>query len=334
VSWQAPASPGVSTITLQVTNQINLSTTVSIGVLTKNTSLPSQTPLIWYPFDIDGRNAISNSFNATIIGATKTDDPWGVPLKAYRFTSGQNIIYTANNADLNFANAVSLSCWVKCEQLGSERFIISHGSWQQRYKLSIIPEGKFRWTVKTSTGVSDLDGSAPINLNQYYHVAAVYTGYSMELYVNGVLDSFKAFSGSILTSTKPITIGRMDNVETQYGLLGSVDEFKLWNTEIPPSQIEQLKNQWPTIARSLESDPILRIYPNPAQREITIELDGSVQPERISLFTTNGIEVSGLHVKIQNYGIRIEVPPTPPGIYILKIILKDGKTIMKKIILQ
>jgi len=334
VSWQASATPGVSTITLQVTNQVNLSTTVSSGALTKNTSLAFQTPLIWYPFDVDNRNAVADRFHATVTGATKTADAWGVATKAYRFTSVQNMIYTDNNADLNFADAVSLSCWVKCEQLGSERFIISHGSWQQRYKLSITPEGRLRWTVKTSTGVSDLDGSAPIDLNRYYHVTAVYTGYSMELYVDGVLDTFKAFSGAIQPSTKPITIGRMDNVETQYALLGSVDEVKLWNTEIPPAQIEQLKNQWPTIAGVLESDPISRIYPNPAERVIHVELEGSIQPERISLFTADGMEVTRLQVKIQSSGMRIEIPQSLSGLHLLKIVMKDGRVFIRKIIIR
>ena len=334
VSWQAPATAGVSTITLQVTNQVNLSTTVSIGALTKNTNLASQTPLIWYPFDTDNRNAMADRFHAIVIGATKTADAWGVALKAYRFTSGQNMIYTDNNADLNFADAVSLSCWVKCEQLGSERFIISHGSWQQRYKLSITPEGRLRWTVKTNTGVSDLDGSSLIDLNRYYHVTAVYTGYSMELYVDGLLDTFKAFSGAIQASTKPITIGRMDNVETQYALFGSVDEFKLWNVEIPPAQIEQLKNQWPTFAQNLSENPVSKIYPNPAERVIHVELDGSVQPDRISLFTVDGIEVSGLKVKTQSLGMQIEIPPTRSGIYLLRIILKDGQVITRKIVIS
>jgi hypothetical protein len=251
VVWQAPATPGVSTITVKVTNQKKLLTTVSIGALTKNTSLSFQPPLIWYPFDSDNRNAISDRFHATVTGATKTEDAWGNALKAYRFTSGQNIIYTDNSDDLNFSDAVSLSSWMKCEQLGSERFIISHGSWQQRYKLSITPEGLIRWTVKTSTGVADLDSSKPIELNRYYHVTAVYTGFSMELYIDGVLDSFKAFSGAIQASTKPLAIGRMDNLETQYALLGSVDEVKLWNVEISPVQIEQLKSRWPTGVKGL-----------------------------------------------------------------------------------
>ncbi len=334
VIWKAPATPGVSTITLQVTNQDKFSSTMSIGALTKNTNLPAQTPLIWYPFDADNRNAVADRFHATVSGATKTDDAWGVASKAYRFTSGQNIIYTENNADLNFADAVSLSCWVKCEQLGSERFIISHGSWQQRYKLSITPEGRLRWTVKTSAGVADLDGSTPIGLNRYYHVTAVYTGYSMELYIDGVLDTFKAFSGTIQPSTKPLTIGRMDNVETQYALLGSVDEIKLWNVEIPVAQIEQLKNQWPTLAQISENNPIERIYPNPAERVVNVEFNEPVRAEHIyiSLFNANGMEVSGFHVRVQSSGLRIEIPQTCSGLHLLRITLNDGRVLTRKII--
>jgi hypothetical protein len=334
VTWQAPSTPGVYTITLLVTNQEMLQTNVSLDALVKNTNIAFQTPLIWYPFDSDSRNAVADRFHATVSGATKTEDAWGTASKAYRFTSGQNIISTENNEELNFADAVSMSCWVKCEQLGSERFIISHGSWQQRYKLSITPEGRFRWTVKTSVGVADLDGSAPISLNRYYHVTAVYTGYSMELYIDGVLDTFKAFSGAIQASTKPLTIGRMDNVETQYALLGSIDEVKLWNVEIPASQIEQLKNRWPTLAQTIETDPILRVYPNPVNRVINVEFNGSVRINHISLINANGLEVSGLQVHSQSSALKIEIPQTGSGLYLLRITLNDGRVLNRKIIVR
>jgi len=334
VTWQSPASSVVGNITVQVTNQDLLSTTVSTGALVKDTSLTYQFPLIWYPFDFDSKNAAADRFHATVSGATKTEDARGISSLAYSFTSGQNIIYTENNADLNFGDAVSLSCWVKCEELGSERFIISHGSWQQRYKLSITPEGRLRWTVKTSTGVSDLDGSSPIELNRYYHVTALYTGYSMELYVDGVLDTFKAFSGTIQTSTKPLTIGRMDNVETLYALRGSVDEVKLWDKEIPVRQIGQLKNQWATSAGIVENDPVAFIYPNPADAVVYIDFPDAMNVEHISIIAPDGREMKHFTSDKQNSRIRIEISQTLSGLYLLKLILKNDQVITRKFFIR
>jgi len=332
VSWQAPGNPQVGTITLTVTNQDMLSTTITAGALVKDTSFAAQNPLIWYPFDTDNRNAVDDNFHATVSGVTKTDDARGIPSLAYRFTTGQNIIFTENNSALNFGDAISVSCWVKCEQLNTERFIISHGSWQQRYKLSITPEGRFRWTVKTETGVSDLDGSSPIELNRYYHLTALYTGYSMELYVDGALDTFKPFNGTIQPSTKPLTIGRMDDVETLYALRGSVDEVKLWDKEIPVSQIGQLKNQWATPAGIDENETAVRFYPNPARKQFYVEIDGSSRAKLVSLFALDDRKIADYPVVSKDSPIVIEVPQLLSGIYFCKIRLENGKMVIQKIV--
>lgn len=334
VTWQAPENPVVATITVQVTNQDMLSTVVSAGALVKDTSLASQAPLIWYPFDSDNKNAAADRFHATATGVSKTEDARGMSSLAYRFTSGQNIIYTENHDDLNFSGPVSLSCWVRCEQFGSERFIISHGSWQQRYKLSITPEGRLRWTVKTSTGVSDLDCSSPIDLNRYYHVTALYTGYSMELYLDGELDTFKAFSGTVLSSTKPFTIGRMDNLETQYALLGSVDEVKLWDKEIPVSQVGKLKNQWATPFGIDENELLANVYPNPSDGMIYITFNATVKAEQVSLHSSDGRKLADYKPEYQSSPVKIQIPRASPGIYLLKVIMNNGSIISRKIILK
>lgn len=334
VTWQAPETPSVGSISLTVSNQDNLSTTVSIGALVKDTTMAVQTPMIWYPFDQDNNNAVANQYHATVSGASKTADPRGAPSLAYRFTAGSNIIYTDNHADLNFEDAVSLSCWVRCEELGTERFIISHGSWQQRYKLSITPEGYLRWTVKTSTGVADLDGSAPIELNRYYHVSVLYTGYSMELYVDGILDSFKSFSGTIQASTKPITIGRMDNTETLYSLRGSVDEFKLWDKEISIPQIEMLKTQWATPIGIEENDPVARIYPNPSNGDFIIEFTNNEKIIGITIAAPDGRQVVVGHFNNYEDRISVNIPQIAPGLYFLSIAMGNGKVTSRKILVK
>ena len=335
VIWQAPVSPEVSSVKVKVTNQDNLSTIVFKEVLVKDTSLPYQYPMIWYPFDSDTRNAASDRFHATVTSALKTDDARGKPALAYRFTAGNDIIYTDNNDELNFTDAVSISCWIKFEQLGSERFIVSHGSWQQRYKLSITPQGYLRWTVKTTTGVADLDGSSMMELNRYYHVSVLYTGYSMELFVDGNLDSFKPLKGSILPSDKPVTIGRMDNLETQYALRGSVDEVKLWDKEIPLKQIEKLKNEWadPAIVDTL-SDPVARIWPNPASNVFYVEFIGAVDLENLVMYSSDGKVALSYPPFNQSTKIRINIPQSFSGVYLLRILLKDGRSSTRKMVIR
>jgi hypothetical protein len=156
----------------------------------------------------------------------------------------------------------------------------------------------------------------------------------MELYVNGVLDTFKAFSGSIQPSTKPLTIGRMDDVETQYSLLGSIDEVKLWDKEIPIPQIEKLKDQWNTSFGIEEDNVVARIYPNPAEEVIYIEFTGSTDAEHISLFNVQGKELQDYKVKVQGSLIAIELPQVTPGFYLLRIVMKDGRVVTRKILIR
>jgi len=334
VNWLAPDTASVATITVKVTNQDMLSSTFSVEALVKDTSIAIQTPLIWYSFDNNNLNEVSDRFHATASGVSKAMDSRGMESLAYRFNSSQNIIFTENHADLNFTRAISLSCWIKPEQFDSERFIISHGSWQQRYKLSITPTGYLRWTVKTNSGVADLDGSKPIELNKYYHITAVYTGYSMELYVDGVLDSFKAFSGALQLSTKPITIGRMDDVETMYSFRGSIDEVKIWDKAIPPKQIEQLKNQWETPTGIIDIQQISRIYPNPAKELIYINLNDIEHVERVSLFALDGRKIADLPIKLESSRVIVEIPPNLTGLHFMKIYYQDNKVVSKKLMIR
>jgi len=157
----------------------------------------------------------------------------------------------------------------------------------------------------------------------------------MELYIDGILNAFKAFSGAILTSTKPFTIGRMDNLETLYSLRGSVDEVKLWDRKIPVKQVEQLKNEWATPAEAdTLADPIERIWPNPAQKALNVEFTGKIDIENIALFAEDGRKVLEYQPERNVSSITNEIPPTFSGLYLLRIILKDGRVAVRKIVIR
>ena len=143
VVWQAPAIPSIDTITVVVSNQELQSTTFKKAALVKAANLSEQDPLIWYPFDTDARNAIADKFHATVTGAAKTEDARAKADLAYRFTSGQQIISTANSAELNFTDAISISCWIKADQFGAERYVISHGSCNNASSYRSFPKEKY-----------------------------------------------------------------------------------------------------------------------------------------------------------------------------------------------
>lgn len=125
----------------------------------------------------------------------------------------------------------------------------------------------------------------------------------------------------------------MDNVETLYSLRGSVDEVKLWDKEIPIRQIQKLKDQWNTSFGIVENNAVARIYPNPAEDLVIVEFTGSENAEHISLTNLDGKEVQDYKVKAQGSRIEIEVSKASAGLHLLRIVLKDGKVISRKIMI-
>jgi hypothetical protein len=126
----------------------------------------------------------------------------------------------------------------------------------------------------------------------------------------------------------------MDDAETQYALRGSVDEVKVWDKEIPVTQVEQLKNQWATPTDISDFDLIARIYPNPAEEFIYIEFTDTIRAERITLFASDGREDSDYQVNMQDSMIIIKIPQNYIGLHLLRMNLKDGRVVTRKIVIR
>jgi hypothetical protein len=329
LSWTAPTE-GIYKISVTVTSHFNLKSTFSIDVLIKKKQTGITDPVAYYPLDGDVKDYTGHGFDAQPSGVQPAPDARNNPNSAYRFSNDDDIILVPNKLSLNFVDATTLSFWVNASQVPEESFILSHGSWEERWKVSIIPNGKLRWTVRTGTATVDLDSSDPLPLNEYHHVTVVYSGYSLELYMDGILDTFTRHAGSLQQSSKPITFGRKDDVVTRYSLKGIIDEVRIYNLTLSPEEIATLKTLWHNEVVGLEEQAALLPYPNPARGGV-IYVDATDIGD-VSLTDVLGREREVLVLK-QTGRTEIRMKSESSGLFLLKF-KTMGQSIVFKVLVQ
>lgn len=243
--WTLPAEAGTYTITLTIKNILG-EKSLSRNVLVKDLDEMTEdyTPLVYYSFNGNTKNGVQDNLHSVLSGAVPANDARNMPDAAYRFENGLQYIYTVNDPALNFRDEMTLSFWMKPESLGTEQYVISHGSWEQRYKLSLTPEGKLIMTLNTSGGIIDMADETPLVENQFYHYTIVYNGASLEMYRNGQLINSRAHTGQIGISSNNLTFARKDDKTTDYTFIGILDEFRLYDVAVDPTYVAKLPEMW------------------------------------------------------------------------------------------
>lgn len=328
--WTLPAQEGIYEITLTLQNAMG-SDTETKQVLVKDLNSQSIfSPIIYYPFTGDTQNAIQNQYNAVSVNAVPTTDVFGKNNSAYRFSASSQYIYTPNEAALNFTGKVAVAVWVKPDVLpANEQFIISHGSWEERYKLSIIDSKQARWTLKTNQATVDIDDPYPLQVGRFVHYVVQYTGYSLEMYRNGALVAYKALSGNIGTTNKSITLARKDTETTEYNFRGTLDEVRIFNTDLSVLQIEQLPDTLISGTQTIQTNPF-NVFPNPYKSGFYINGTGQNEIQKVEMLDMSG-RVLWISSNVQS-GQFIQPNIENKGFYILKITTRDKNMYLSKIL--
>lgn len=320
--WTLPDAEGIYTIRCTVSNRYDLTTTATYAVLVKVIRGTPTSALAYYPLDGDTRDYSGNAFHGEASGTTPAADARGSAASAYHFVAGEDIISVSNSPSLNVQDVISISCWIKIDAVGQEAFILSHGSWEERWKLSITPDRRIRWTVRTTTGTRDLDSSFPITQNKFYHVTVLYTGYSLELYTDGAVDTFLSHTGMIQKTNNALTFGQKSIGEREYYLQGTLDEVRLYHAALDPEEIATLPTRWNrevTTGLSEEAGDRLFLYPNPTRHD-HIYLSG-IRPEKIEsiqVYDLTGRLVDS-HWTADADAIRVDLPGSPRGMVVLRV---------------
>ncbi|MBN2601743.1 MAG: T9SS type A sorting domain-containing protein, partial [Candidatus Marinimicrobia bacterium] len=277
--WAAPAIPGYYYIGCTVDDEYGGQATDSTAVIVLNFSdIGTGFPIAYYPFDGNADDASGFDLDGLLYGATLVDDRFGDKNKACYFDGVDDFISVRNHNLLNFTQEISVNFWMNvAEFLTVEMHPISHGNWENRWKVSLTPNSRtLRWTIKTDDGIKDLDSNVQMAIDSYCNITCLYDGAVVKIYINGELDSQSNHSGKLLTTDIDLTIGRVLPFNTSYNFKGILDDIRIYSYALSEEEIDNIyagdtRMQNTHSPRYPDCTALLQNYPNPFNGGTTIK---------------------------------------------------------------
>ena len=180
-------------------------------------------------------DASGNGHTGTISGATWTTQ--GKFGGALAFNGTNNWVTVASTSLLNLTSAMTLEAWVlPTATSGTRDVLVKEGTNVDIYNLYArnwrgLPEANayIGGSNRTAEGVT-------LPSNTWTHLAGTYDGTTVRLFVNGTQVASAAISGTIATSSGPLSIGG-NSLWGEY-FQGSIDEVRVYNRALTATEIQ------------------------------------------------------------------------------------------------
>lgn len=194
---------------------------------------------------------------------------------------GNRYVNIPNSSGLNPTNAITLEAWIKADSwktLSWQGSIISKDGWaagEQGYVLRCGANGTLSFNLGRGPNWEELTStSGQMQTNKWYHVAATWNGSVQRLYINGIEVASRNFSGTINNGSYALRIGAM--TYSPGGIRdfdGQIDEVRIWNQAITPSNLRSWMCQ--RLTSSHPQDSALIAYYTFDESTGTTATDGS-----------------------------------------------------------
>ncbi|MCH5373657.1 MAG: hypothetical protein JJ992_06745, partial [Planctomycetes bacterium] len=202
----------------------------------------------WYKLDESGgRTAADSSGNghdATVQGDPTWKPAGGKIGGAIALDGDGDFIDIRGESDFDFMGGVTVAAWINANQLDRP--------WQ-----AIVTKGDNTWRIQRNNEESTLEfactgldipggndygslyGNKAISLGEWHHIAGVYDGKRMAVYVDGALDASQEASGTINTNDTPVQIGANTDMQDRFWN-GLIDDVHLYNYGVSAAEIATL----------------------------------------------------------------------------------------------
>ncbi|NUN71429.1 MAG: hypothetical protein HUU02_17160, partial [Bacteroidetes bacterium] len=157
------------------------------------------------------------------------------------FNGASDITAVEYSPVLEPGSAFTAEVWVNFDSLvNAEHVILSKGPDGVYFGIEAELRGDskyyLQWKMKNAShSVITVDGTTPLTVGTWYHVAGVLKNDSLMLYLNGGLEGAAPFGGPALTSSDRLMIGSDDNGGYVDRFNGSMDELRLSSVARDPS---------------------------------------------------------------------------------------------------
>jgi regulation of enolase protein 1 (concanavalin A-like superfamily) len=239
--------------------------TIYAGRVWSFTTMPdipiTDTNLIgWWTFDEGvGRTALDWSGHDNH-GAIQDNPVWTVGYDGYGgaldFDGIGDYVNCGNAAIFDITEQITVTVWIKVEKFEQEwQGIVTKGDTAWR----IVRDNKTNQVQFACDDAAALSGTINVNDGQWHHIAGVYDGSDIFLYVDGSVDVSDTATGTISTNTYNLLIGETERAggKGRYWN-GLIDDVRIYNKALTQEEIEQV----------MRGDPKLAYRPIPANRSI------------------------------------------------------------------
>jgi len=214
----------------------------------------------WWELDeTDGafaRDRSSRGFNGTLKGDCKWLPENGRLGGAIELDGEGDYIDLGNRSEFNIAHQITVMAWVNTKGPGKGYDpIIANGdrSWRlQRYDTTGKIEFACTGLNVSGTQWGNVISNKEINDGTWHHVAGVYDGSKIYLYIDGIEDVSKPASGQIKPSDYSVYIGgNASTHEADYNFerfwTGLLDDLRIYNYALTPDEIAELVGRAPVL---------------------------------------------------------------------------------------
>lgn len=208
-------------------------------------AFPGSVPLLAAQYDLNG-----GGDDATVYGNHAVLQA-GAAAVSNRHGWGSNALAGAARADNSAAlqtDNTTIAFWVRPTSFpgSGEVFLLSHGGWQERWKISLPSHGKPVFTTHAGGACcSDMDAGTPLVLNQWTHVTMVHDGTKNIIYFNGARVNEKNVSGALDKTRHPLGIG-YDPIDNGGYFDGAIDDLMIFGAALDDAAIAALYAQQQT----------------------------------------------------------------------------------------